>query len=229
MSYILEALKKAQAERQLGSTPTIHASQLHLGDAAGGRSSRLPLMLSLAVAVLALGAAAAFYLQPAPVAAEPSPVPPPARERAATLPAAPAPAVLPQSAPPQKSASTSDPFAAAMRGVREQPAATPAPARKEEPGAPAASPAAAAPLNAAEPAQAGQVPLLRELPNGGSGIPKVELGGYIYSENPADRLIVINKDLRKEGDEVAPGLLLEKLGPTAAVLNYRGTRFRVPY
>jgi general secretion pathway protein B len=29
MSYILEALKKAQAERQLGHAPTIHAPTVH--------------------------------------------------------------------------------------------------------------------------------------------------------------------------------------------------------
>ncbi|MFL6674575.1 MAG: general secretion pathway protein GspB, partial [Massilia sp.] len=60
-------------------------------------------------------------------------------------------------------------------------------------------------------------------------VPKVTFGGYIYSPNPADRLLLIDKTLRHEGEEVAPGLVLEKLMPTAAVMNYRGYRYRVGY
>jgi general secretion pathway protein B len=51
----------------------------------------------------------------------------------------------------------------------------------------------------------------------------------MYSANPADRLLLIDKALRHEGEEVAPGLILEKLLPKAAVMNYRGTRYKVPY
>ena len=36
MSYILEALKKAQAERQIGSAPTIHAPTLTSAPAGQG-------------------------------------------------------------------------------------------------------------------------------------------------------------------------------------------------
>jgi general secretion pathway protein B len=60
-------------------------------------------------------------------------------------------------------------------------------------------------------------------------VPKVVFGGYIYSQNPADRLLLVDKTLRREGEEVAPGLVLERLLPTAAVMNYKGYRYRVPY
>jgi len=33
----------------------------------------------------------------------------------------------------------------------------------------------------------------------------------------------------QEGQEAAPGVVLEAIGPRSAVLNHRGTRFRVPY
>ncbi|MNL87865.1 hypothetical protein D3C87_2172510 [compost metagenome] len=49
----------------------------------------------------------------------------------------------------------------------------------------------------------------------------------MYSKNPADRMVLIDKILRKEGDEVAPGLVLEKLLPKAAVFSFRGYRYRV--
>ena len=35
--------------------------------------------------------------------------------------------------------------------------------------------------------------------------------------------------LRREGEEVAPGLVLERLLPKAAIMNFRGYRYRVGY
>ncbi|MFD2272525.1 general secretion pathway protein GspB [Undibacterium arcticum] len=55
------------------------------------------------------------------------------------------------------------------------------------------------------------------------------VGGYIYSDNQADRQLLINKSLRREGDEVATGLVLEKMSPHSAILNYRGYRYRISY
>ena len=60
-------------------------------------------------------------------------------------------------------------------------------------------------------------------------IPKLSFGGYIYSPNPAERLLLVDKMLRREGEEVAPGLVLERLLPKAAIMNYRGMRYRVAY
>ena len=53
--------------------------------------------------------------------------------------------------------------------------------------------------------------------------------GYIYSPNPAERLLLVDKMLRREGEEVAPGLVLDRLLPKAAIMNYRGYRYRVAY
>ncbi|MCM2566400.1 general secretion pathway protein GspB [Janthinobacterium sp. GK] len=60
-------------------------------------------------------------------------------------------------------------------------------------------------------------------------IPAIAIGGYIYSKNPADRLLLIDKVLRHEGEELAPGLVLEKLQPKAAIFSFKGYRYRVPY
>jgi general secretion pathway protein B len=74
------------------------------------------------------------------------------------------------------------------------------------------------------------LPFARDLPEQvRSELPTVAFGGYMYSKNPADRLLLIDKVLRHEGEVVAPGLVLEKLLPKAAVMNYRGTRYRVAY
>jgi general secretion pathway protein B len=83
-----------------------------------------------------------------------------------------------------------------------------------------------------KPAAAPEEPVvnLRDLPEPiQRSIPPVTVGGYIYSKNPADRLLLVDKILRHEGEEVAPGLLLEKLQPKEAVFNFKGYRYRVPY
>jgi general secretion pathway protein B len=51
----------------------------------------------------------------------------------------------------------------------------------------------------------------------------------MYSANAADRMLIVDKALRREGEEVAPGLVLEKLLPKTAVMNFRGIRYRVAY
>jgi general secretion pathway protein B len=97
-------------------------------------------------------------------------------------------------------------------------APAPAPAAKAEPAAPAARPAE-------EPVQA-----LADLPEPiRRAVPSFSMDGYMYSANPADRLILIDKVLRREGDEVAPGLVLEKLLPKGAVFSFRGYRYRVAF
>ena len=66
MSYILEALKKAQAERQLGNAPTIHAPPPSYASA-DTRDSRKPVIIGIAAGALVVALGALFLLrQPAP-------------------------------------------------------------------------------------------------------------------------------------------------------------------
>lgn len=60
-------------------------------------------------------------------------------------------------------------------------------------------------------------------------IPAVSISGYIYTPDPAGRSAVINNRLLREGDQVAPGLMLERLLPKSAILNYQGTRYLQDY
>lgn len=286
MSYILEALKKAQAERQLGNAPTIHAAQPVPALQPDAAASRKPLYIGLGAGALVVVLGAAFLWRAGPhgpaaqvaqgqgqapasgatgAAAMPAPVTP-----APVMPApvTPAPVVaavpaagsqaasvsLEVSAPPAPPVRTPQPRVAeaapaARAAAPAEPAVqlrmpTPAPAtvaaavpaRAAPPaagtgssaaGAPAAgTPAAGTP--AATPEES--LPFLQQLPDSVQGsIPRVAFGGYMYSANPADRLLLVDKALRHEGEEVAPGLVLEKLLPRAAVMNYRGVRYRVAY
>ncbi|WP_373991011.1 general secretion pathway protein GspB [Duganella sp. BuS-21] len=218
MSYILEALKKAQAERQLGSSPTIHAPTLHAADRASpvARVSK-PLLLSLGGMAVVIGVLLVLVWRspasaptprqtPAPAVASASPSPPAVVAVSPTPLPAPV-ADLPPSVANLARASASTP----------QPVALAAPA----PG-----------LASAKPVAAPEEPVvnLRDLPEPiQRSIPQVSVGGYIYSRNAADRVLLIDKILRREGDEVAPGLILEKLQPKEAVFNFKGYRYRVPY
>ena len=75
-----------------------------------------------------------------------------------------------------------------------------------------------------------RIALLQELPvQIQREIPTLAINGYIYASNPADRSVLINNRLRREGDALADGLVLEKLLPREMVLNYRGYRYRVSY
>ncbi|KAB8058006.1 general secretion pathway protein GspB, partial [Janthinobacterium violaceinigrum] len=105
--------------------------------------------------------------------------------------------------------------------------------QQETPGqaAPPVSAQAPAPaVPAPAPGAEDNVPGMRDLPEPiQRQIPPVAIGGYIYSKNPADRLLLIDKVLRHEGEELAPGLVLEKLQPKAAIFSFKGYRYRVPY
>lgn len=204
MSYILEALKKSQAERQLGNAPTIHAPTLQSAPAhtPAARNLRNVVTAVAAVALVAAGGVA-WWRRPAPVTVA-AVVPPPAPQLAAVP--APAPVIV---APPP----------VAAPALRPRPAVKPAPAPVVErvPAVPAA------------PAD-DDIRYARDLPQAlQQQLPQVRFGGYMYSDNAADRLVLVDKTLRHEGEEIAPGLTLEKLLPKGAVLNYRGTRYRVAF
>lgn len=257
MSYILEALKKAQAERQLGALPTIYAPTLQSAAAAAPVRARWPWLLALGLTTA--GVAGLLLLRqsnprqsalapaslPAPVLAPPSA---PAPLGAAMAPAAATALAAAAPAPSMAATPAIAPVAAAVNSPAAAiaPAAAPAHvpvAQVAPPAAPvapaaraiaqeAARPAVAAPqpARAEPPAQDEAIQTLQELPEPiQRAIPALALGGYIYSKNPADRLLLVDKVLRHEGDELAPGLVLEKLLPRAAVFSFKGYRYRVPY
>ena len=200
MSYILEALKKAEAERQRGAVPTLQS----LGGAAPPAEAaaakpvlRYALIGAALLAVLVIGLLIARWLTPAAapqVAVLPAPAPAPALVEPRVMPPSPAPAPRVIEAP--------KPVAPAMA-----------------PTVVAAAPAASAP-----------VPALAELPESlRRSLPPLKLGGSMYSDTPASRMLIINSVVYHEGDALAPGLLLETIGTRKAQLSYNGQRFTLDY
>lgn len=244
MSYILDALRKADAERDRGSVPGLHA-QTSPASAEDASPQRLPpwtwavgggaLMLIAAMAWQLMGrdadtpapvVSAAPVAMTAPVPAETDPPPvtpaPVAVAQAASPPAQVAPperlpAPVPVPARPR-------PAPVAAPTVRDNPP----PARKPEPAAPQAV-AAAAPADTA-PAAESRIYTLNELPaDVRRELPALSVGGSIYSDNAASRFLIINGQIFHENDKVAPNLTLEQIKLKAAVLKYKGYRYSIGF
>lgn len=222
MSYILDALKKAEAQRTLGALPNIHAAAVF----AAAPGERAPLWRRAArwgaLAALAATLIALAWLRPwRPVTMLPQ-----ARPSAPVVAAAPAPPIVPavpvtvapQAVPPK----ASKPRVATASAARPQPRPAAVAATPAKKPLPTAASSAAAP----EP----KLQTLRELPPQiQREIPPLVISGYIYSSIRAERSLLINNQLLREGDTVAPGLVLEQMLRGAVVLNYQGYRYRMPY
>lgn len=263
MSYILDALKKAEAERHGGPRAAgpippsfhVHAQRQPLW--------RRPWVWSVLSAVAVVGAgliwmggAPSSAPQPPAQAAQdapPAPAAPQAPAASSPPPVAQVPASPPPAAPAPAPAPAAPPAAAPTPPLAQAPVRTPEPAvekpktaerKPAERKAPeaAAKPAkrtqqedtkaaaASTPSEKPQPAPEPPVGTLRDLPAQlQQEIPQYSVGGYIYSASKADRSVVINKRLLREGDEIAPGFKLETMTPTGMILSYKGYRYRASY
>lgn len=216
MSYILDALKKAEAERKLGAVPGLDAPATYA--AGSGQRSRRTLWLAAGLALLVVILAALAWFRPwiAPQTAVLLPAPP------LPVPTAPAPQPVPALIPVTPLVQ--------LPPVKPKAAARIAPPPAKPPIASAAPQPLSTPPQQASAAQDSEPLTLRELPEQiQREIPALKIGGYIYSSNPAERSLLINNKLLREGDEAAPGLTLEKMLRGSVVLNYRGYRYRIAY
>jgi general secretion pathway protein B len=233
MSYILDALKRADAERERGNVPGLHARQVTVPPTPGGQGARR-LIAWAALCIVALGGAAVVWLPRAP-----------GGDGAATKPALgtqPIEAVAPRTivatapqidvAPPQAAAPAPAPVAApTMAAVSTAKlVAEPAPpVRASSPTSAAAIPKGKAPVPVPAPAQA-TIPLLAELPEDTRRqIPVLAITGAVYSEFAGQRMLLVNAQVLKQGSPLGADLTLEEIHPSSSVFNFRGTRFRVAH
>ena len=71
-------------------------------------------------------------------------------------------------------------------------------------------------------------PLMEELPvEVRAGIPDLSFAGHVYSDAAPKRLIIINNRIVREGDLISNGLFLEQIDPDGVVLKYETSVFRV--
>jgi general secretion pathway protein B len=55
------------------------------------------------------------------------------------------------------------------------------------------------------------------------------VGGSIYSDTPADRMLILNGQVFHEGDHPASDVRIDHIGQKAAVLDVRGTQYQLVY
>ncbi len=74
------------------------------------------------------------------------------------------------------------------------------------------------------------VPNINDLaPDVRSQLPRLAVGGSIYSESPAARMVILNGQVWREGDKPAADTVLEQIHPKSAVLNFRGQRYEIAF
>jgi general secretion pathway protein B len=228
MSYILEALRRAEAQRQRGAVPGLHAQPASaaladpvLARQAGARRSWRLVWILAAVLLLAAGArwwlgpsgpSGPSGLEPTIGPAQPFAVAPVARIAAPALePALAAPLAVPV-APALASSAAAVNTAALPPRVASS----------------AALPLLAAPLPATALASAPRLPTLAELPETvRRELPVFTLGGSVYAEQASQRMVIINGQVMREGDRLAPELLLQQIRLKSVLLDYRGQRFEL--
>ncbi|MGN6702519.1 MAG: general secretion pathway protein GspB [Burkholderiaceae bacterium] len=245
MSFILDALRKADAERQLGSLPGIDAQPLASAPPLHSpMRQRVPSLVAMAGLSLAVAAAALAWwtishreagpaAPPAPVAAAraPAPKPPPQPAADETIPG-PAPQA-PSKPPVAAEVPVPPPLPRPVPRPEKAPAAKPVakPDQAPAPKAPVESKATPAPAGETTPrTERPSVLTYGELPeNMRRELPALAIHGAMYSDNPANRMLLVDRRLLHEGDEIAPGLVIESVMPKEATLRYKGYRFRVGY
>jgi general secretion pathway protein B len=95
--------------------------------------------------------------------------------------------------------------------------------------APAVAPAPARQAPDAQAAQSQEVlPTPMTLAASGTTLPEMHLDIHVYSAKPAERFVFVNMRKYTEGQTLKEGPTLERITPDGAVLNQQGLRFLLP-
>jgi general secretion pathway protein B len=230
MSFILDALKKSEIERQRQSAPGLIDAR------PSPRRSRMPLWVAILCTLLGVNLLALTYVvvrksaAPAPVS-RPAAAPqaaaaaPEARpfspldgapEYAPEIPVAPA-AVAPMAATPTPDAAPSEP----------RPAHRAPPGNADADALPRAGPEL---TDAEANAETDEVlPTISQVSlSGAQALPELHLDVHVYATQPADRFVYINMRKYHEGAKLQEGPTVERIRRDGVVLNDQGVRFLLP-
>jgi|SRR5580658_1471150 general secretion pathway protein B len=235
MSFILDALKKSESERQRKSGPALYEVKV-----ASPRSGLPPWAIAVVI-LLAINLMIGLWLllhHPGTHAASAAAVPAPAAT-AATLVAPPAntPIPVPAAAPATAGAAlttTSAPLAAAQApsaaATLPDTNASHADALTAEDYAPAGEPPATSAFagHVRRGTTAG-VPLYQDAAaTPGTNIPQLRLDLHAYDVRSQNSWVMINMHKVHEGDTLPEGVHVDSITPDGAVLSYNGSRFLLP-
>jgi general secretion pathway protein B len=264
MSYILDALRRADAERSRGAVPGLHAQGLPADGEPAARNYGPLIWFAGAAGVLVVAGVVIVLFGPwraapapeatavlapapelAPTARDNVPATPAQGEQPAPQPGAIDPGARPieppmgRTPPPYPPAAAPRPAVAPTRVAtlepradarRAPPAPAPAPVPVEHYGAPMPAAATPVPAPASAAARGNAVANINDLPpNVRSTLPRLAVGGAIYSETPSARMVILNGQVFHEGDKPAADTVLEQIRLKSAVFNFRGQRYEVSF
>src|SRR5690606_37897797 len=223
MSFILDALKKAESERHRRVAPVLMDARV-----APPRRG-LPAWAWVLGAVLLVNLGLLGWIlwrTPAqdPVAQQSTQAMNGAdSERAADESAIPAKPIAQTSPTSSPVAGTSPAGTAGPQGAPDPATGNPPPA-PALPGLAAASPPAPA---ARSPADYDSLPTLYELRATGVTLPELQLHLHVYDPAPANRYVLLDAQRLREGEYTPNGVKVERITPTGVVLEASGRRFRL--
>jgi len=216
MSFILDALKKAESERHRASGPVLVDVRI------APRRHGLPAWAWVLGSVLLVNLLVLIWLllrKPAPEVAAASPA-----AAVAGSPQALAPAAIQAAMPAIAIPATAMPAAGAA--LPASPPAVP-PLAKPEP-APAPPPEQYAATPPAAPPDIDNLPTLQDLQAAGVSLPPLLLNLHVYDPSPALRYVLLNGLRLNEGDFTPDGIKVEAIVERGVVLQARGRRFLLP-
>jgi general secretion pathway protein B len=239
MSFILDALKKSEIERQRQSQPGL------MDTPTAQRRGRLPLWAILLGALLAINVvvlAVMLLRSGAPVAAS---TPKRRTEHTESAPLAEdkAPAVADHFSPlgqtpvyaPEIPVNTADGVVTGTSAASQvAPLAAPlgAPHSIAQRSAPRPAPRRADPLLSDEDAKADNDEVLPSINQvnltGAQALPELHLDVHVYATKAGDRFVYINMRKYHEGNSLPEGPVVEHIRRDGVVLNYQGLRFILP-
>jgi general secretion pathway protein B len=219
MSFIIDALKKSEVERQRQSVPGL------MDAPSAPRRTRLPpwamwlgALLTINILVLVVVLVRNGVSTPAPATVS---APVKRADRAATLETKPAEHFSPLDAAPVYAPEIPVPAAedpaAAARIIAQRSA--PRPLRRPDPVLVDEAPTESDEL----------LPSISEVNlTGAQALPELHLDVHVYATKPSDRFVYINMRKYHEGNTLQEGPVLERIRRDGVVLDYQGLRFVLP-
>lgn len=222
MSFILDALRKSEIERQRQSGPSIAELPVARED------RRLPVALLAIGLLLAVNVGVLLFFLMRDAAA-PAADAPPAVAAATSAAAAPAIAAPGLALTPAMAGAASAPVTNAAEDSAPAPdfseAATLPPAAPDPtllPDTPVATASAGVTWSV------GPAPTEANVAALTAGLPELTIDLHIFTDDPARRAVFINGRRYTQGDSIVEGPRVEEITRDGAVLNYRGQRFLLP-
>jgi general secretion pathway protein B len=221
MSFILDALKKSEIERQRQSVPGLMDTRFK------ERRTGLPVWAAALCVLLGVNLLVLTFVlwnksAPAPHASRPA-------DSAADAAARPAASAAPPTAQHFSPLDPSPVYAPEIPVPAAEPAAEPPAARVKPVAHAARRPDPVLANTDAQTEDQEVLPTINEINlTGAQALPELHLDVHVYASRPADRFVYINMRKYHEGATLQEGPAVERIRRDGVVLNYQGLKFVLP-